>query len=44
LDAMMLLFELEKALGHKIATIDESYNDFTVRGLADAMIADAASG
>ena len=44
LDAMMFLFELEKGLGHKIATIDESYQDFTVRGLADAIIADAAGG
>ena len=44
LDAMMFLFELEKALGHKISTIDESYEDFTVRGLADAIIADAAGG
>ncbi len=44
LDAMMFLFELEKALGKKIGTIDESYEDFTVRGLADAIIADAAAG
>jgi acyl carrier protein len=44
LDAMMFLFELEKALGRKITTIDESYEDFTVRGLADAIIADATGG
>jgi acyl carrier protein len=41
LDAMMFLFELEKVLGHKVPTIDEAYDDFTVGALADAVVSDA---
>jgi acyl carrier protein len=43
LDAMMFLFELEKIVGHRITTIDETYTDFTVGGLATALVDDAAA-
>ena len=43
LDAMMFLFELEKIVGRRISTIDETYNDFTVSALATALIDDASS-
>jgi acyl carrier protein len=42
LDQMNFLFQLEKRLDTKLASIDEDYQDFRVSSLVDIVMRDAA--